>query len=92
MTNVIEALAHLDATQEAFAPVARELNHARAALKRSNSKINRERFLAAEEVFEVALRHCDEAHEALMEAHDADAANQLAAAKAEADALQPLLI
>ena len=92
MTNVIAALAHLDAAQEAFAPIAQELNHARAALKRSNSKINRKQFIAAEEAFEVALRECDEAHEALMEAHDADEASKLAAKKAEAAALQPLLI
>ena len=82
MTNVDRAFAHLDQLQDDFGPIAKELNHARAALKRSKSKTNRARFAAAELAFIEALVPIDTAHEALAQAEILDMA-EVAAEEAE---------
>lgn len=91
-TRTDAALANLDAAQEAFVPHATELRHAREAFKRSRSKKNWARFEAAEHAFSAALQVCDDAHEALMDARDADAAETAERERAERAAAEPTFL
>jgi len=84
MTTIEQAYAALNQTQDDFTLIARELDHARNAVKRSKSKANVARFIAAEDAFDAGLEICDAAYAVVDAAREAE---EDAAAVAEALAL-----
>lgn len=88
-TNTDQALAALEAAQDAFSPIADEMHWAREALKRSKSKVNIARYIAASAAFDAGLELCDSLHEAVALAEKQDSAVQARTDQEAAEAAEP---